>query len=623
MKTGDIREDEATRATVRHIPMPRFRTAGRAARFIARKLDTIPFVREALLPVVFVAIYVLVGGLLGLGGNSKGSEIFGGAVAAVLGYWIGLRTRMRGFQRSVKLIRGIADQSTLSAGRSLYVQMILDRMIEAKGIVNGFQHDTYTVRSPEQLQGWIGAFFKLGGGNYAGVDSHPPSRYWSDYAWFLEAHAGSLHQRRTKGELADDVRILSIGQSELDDDWFGEQTRLDYQKFIAWHNDNVVELRTISPDRLADIRSEHDLGTTDDIALWVKFAALFTGQEAREGEDVTIRLRANGDVESSPHYGIISSFMHAVRQQSTPMSDAPPGVEMGDAALIARWDDYVAPDLRWMDGGAYQCFMQAVIPRDAAIFDAATGSGTDSVNLLMQGYSVISNEVDPRLALRARRFAEERGVAIELRSARWEHLALAGNPKFDVVLALGNSLCLVPSLERRQRALAAFYEILRPGGVLLIDERNYEFMRHNRDPILADPLAQWLRSIQDVMYPGRSLVGFPTAVDDTKIEWSFAANTPEAANSDELRERARAFHPLDLYGFQHGELYQELANQGFVDTVVYGDLSRLGDTSINGMPSYEATKGSAFLTYVTKKPARGSSEHDVSPPDYREMSQTL
>jgi SAM-dependent methyltransferase len=589
-------------AVVRNVPVASFRAASRAARFIARKLDTVPFVREALLPVLFVAIYVVVGGLLGFGGHSKGSEIFGGAVAAILGYWVGLRTRMRGFQRSVKLIRGIADQSTLSAGRSLYVQMILDRMIEAKNIVDGFQHDTYTVRSPEQLQGWIGAFFKLGGGNYAGVDSHPPSRYWSDYAWFLEAHAGSLQQRRAKGEQADDVRILSIKKSELDDDWFGEQTSPDYQKFIAWHDENEVELRTVSPDRLAEIRAEHDLATSDDIALWVRFAALFTGQEAREGDDVAIRLRAHGDVESSPDYGIISSFMSAVREQSTPMSDAPPGVEMGDAALIARWDDYVAPDLRWMDGGAYQRFMQDVIPRDAAIFDAATGSGTDSVNLLMQGYSVISNEVDPRLALRARRFAEKRGVAIELKNARWEHMALAGNPKFDVVLALGNSLCLVPSLERRQRALAAFYEILRPGGVLVIDERNYEFMRRNRERILADPLTQWVSLIQDVVYPGRSLVGFPTAVDDTKIEWSFAANTPAAANSDELRERARAFHPLDLYGFQHRELYGELASQGFVDTVVYGDLSRLGDASVDGMPSYEATEGSAFLTYVAKKP---------------------
>jgi SAM-dependent methyltransferase len=183
-------------------------------------------------------------------------------------------------------------------------------------------------------------------------------------------------------------------------------------------------------------------------------------------------------------------------------------------------------------------------------------------------------------------------------------MSLAGNPKFDVVLALGNSLCLVPSLDRRQRALAAFYEILRPGGVLVIDERNYEFMRRNRERILADPLTQWLRPVQDVIYPGKALVGFPTAVDDAKIEWSFAANTPEAANNEELRERALAFHPLDLYAFQHGELYRELGNQGFVDTVVYGDLCRLGDTSVDGMPDYEATKESAFLTYVTKKPTR-------------------
>ena len=582
----------------------RFRVVGRGARFVARKLDTVPFAREALLPVVFVAIYVLVGGVLGFDGHGKGGEIFGGAVAAILGYWVGLRARMRGFQQSVKLIREIADQATLSAGRGLYVQMILDRMSEAKKIVDGFQHDTYTASSPEQLQGWIGAFFKLGGGNYAGVDSHPPSRYWSDYAWFLEAHGRSLLHRRANDELAGDVRILSIGQSELDDDWFGESTRLDYQKFIAWHNDNQVELKTISPERLEEIRTQHDLTITDDIALWVRFAALFTNQDARDGDNVTIRLRANRDVELSPPYGIISSFVNAVREQSTLMSDAPPGVEMGDAELIARWDDYVAPDLRWTEGGPYRRFMETVLPEGASVFDAATGSGTDSVKLLRLGYSVVSNEVDPRLALRAEQFAQQCGVSIELRSARWEHLTLAGNPKFDAVLVLGNSLCLVSSEDRRRRALAAFYEVLRPGGLLIIDERNYEFMRRNRDRILADPLGSWLKAVPDVMYPGKGLVGFPTMITDAKIKWSFASNGPEVASSDELRVRAEAFHPLDLYAFRHGELYNKLASQGFIDTVVYGDLRRLSDGAGDSMPSYEATKGAGFLTYVTRKPPR-------------------
>lgn len=592
------------RLPARHLFVPRLRWIRRSGRFVAKQLDTVPFVREAVLPVLFVAAYVLVGSLLDFRGHGSGGEIFGGAVAAVLGYYLSVRIRMRGFQRSVKLIREIADQSTLSAGRSLYVQMILDRMTEAKGIVAGFQHDTYTVSSPEQLQGWIGAFFRLGGGDYAGVDSHPPSRYWSDYAWFLEAHAHSLEQRRANGDPADDVRILSIGQNVLEDDWFGEKTQTAYQKFIAWHKRNRVELRTISPDRLAEIRDEFELATSDDIALWVKFAALFTGQHDREGADVAIRLRAKGDVESSPHYGIIGAFMSAVRKQSTRLDDAPPGVEMGDPGLIARWDDYVAPDLRWLDGGPYQGFIRSVISTDAAVFDAAAGSGTDSVNLLMQGYSVMSNEVDPRLAERTRQFASTRGVEVELRSARWEQLTLAGNPRFDAVLVLGNSLCLVASPDRRRRALTAFYDILRPGGLLLIDERNYEFMRRNRDAILADPLAHWLASVKDVMYPGKSLVGFPSAIETTHVVWSFASNTPEVTSNHELHERAREFHPLDLYAFEHGELYKELADRGFTDTIVYGDLQPLAGSSANVMPSYEATSRSAFLTYVAKKPPR-------------------
>jgi len=549
---------------------------------------------------VFVTLYAVLGHLLDFSGRTIGAEVFGGVIAAVFGYFVANAVRMRGFRKGVKIIREIADQATLSPGRNLYIQMILGRLVEAKKIVDGFQHDTYTVTSPEQLQGWIGTFFELGDGDYAGVDSHAPSQYWSDYAWFLEAHARSLRERREQGVPANDVRVLAVDQGVLEDDWFNRDTLPDYRKFVEWHAANDVELRTIRTGDLEVIRENHELETKDDVALWTKFAVLFTGEGERDQQEVGIKLRVKRDAAKAPGYDVLRNFVEDVREQSTQMKDAPPGVEMGDAALIERWDDYVAPEIRWLDGGTFSSFMQELLRPNELILDAAAGSGTDSVHLLSMGYSVISNEVDSRLADRAEGFALRKKVPLSLEFSRWEDLRLRGNPRFDSVIVLGNSLCLVLSENRRKRTLRSFLRVLRPGGRLIIDERNYEFMRRNREGILADPYENWLEVRPDVMYPGTSLVGFPGQIEDSKVSWSFAQNDPPIKSKEEMMGRAEEIHPLELYAFEFGELYDELTEIGFKVTAVYGDLSRLpGDGT---MPTYDATVGSGFLTYVAERP---------------------
>jgi SAM-dependent methyltransferase len=453
------------------------------------------------------------------------------------------------------------------------------------------------------LQGWIGTFFELGEGDYAGVDGHTPSQYWSDYAWFLEAHSRSLKHRRKHGVSANDVRILAVDKGERDDDWFNEETRPDYRKFVEWHEENNVELRTIATDELAELRADYDLTTSDDVALWIGFAVLFNADLGLDSEELAIKLRVKDDELLSPKYEVLRRFMEDVRKKSTLMNDAAPGVEMGDATLVERWNDYVAPDLRWRPDGRYKRFLEGIIDPERPVLDAAAGSGTDSVNLLRNDYSVISNEVDPRLADQASAFASRRGVTLKLEVSRWEELNLQGNLRFGTVLVLGNSLCLVSSPERRLQALHSFHRVLLPGGKLVIDERNYEFMRQNRERILDDPYESWLTVIDDVMYPGRSLLGFPSLIDDEKVEWSFISNDPPVRSGSEVRERSNDFHPLELYAFQYGELHRDLEEAGFRVGAMFGDLRTIGDGA--DMPPYEATRDAGFLTYVAERPKGG------------------
>jgi SAM-dependent methyltransferase len=571
-----------------------------------RALDAVPFLREVTLPFLFVVFWIFLNRWLDLAPH-EGGEILGAFIAAVVGYYVTYRIRMRGFFRSVKIVREIADSATLSAGRTLYVEMIHDRMSLARKIVRGFQSDTYEARSPEEFQGWIDTFFRLGGGNYVAVDSHLPSRYWSDYGWFLEAHARFLQERRDSGENPLDVRVLSVSAPNLDDDFFGEATSADYKRFVEWHRENGVELRVIRPESLARIREQYGLLTEDDIGLWVKFAALFTPADQRGDGGVKIKLRVRDDVDSFPTYVILSGVMAAIREASSPIDAAPPGVEMGDPALIARWNDYLGPDLRWSDGGAYERFLTKHLPPDGDILDAAAGTGVDSVNLLVRNYSVISNEVDPRLRRAARDFANKRSVNIELRGQRWEELTLAGNPRFNAVLVLGNSLCLVPAKARRLRALNAFYRVLRPGGTLLIDERNFEFMRLHAAEIVNDPYRHWLMNRHDVMYPSRSVLGFPRAIDGTSVTWAFCDNAPQVTTGEDMLERAARYEGLILSAFSHGELFSDLRACGFEVVGLYGDLEPIyQDPAGIEMPSYGAVANCDFLSYVAIRPLDGT-----------------
>lgn len=584
------------------------RALGRGARKAAKHIDSVPILRELVLPSICAAIYVMVNSWLHLFASSNPSQILGGIGAAAAGYVLTSRLRMRGYSRAVKQINKVANSTVLSPGRDLYVQMVQDRVNAASAVVHGFQLDRYVVDSPEQLQQWIGTFFSLSEGSYTGIDSHIPSQYWKDYRWFLDAHADSLEARRARGRPSDDVRVIAVSSSELDDDWYRPETNGGFLKFVEWHQDHNVELRTLTPQALEEIRRALSMDDEqDDVALWQSFGVLFTSRARREGHRVAIRLRASDDLQSVPNFGKLQQFMAEVRSRSTLMKEAIPSVEMGDAKLVAAWNSYIAPELRWQTGGPYSQLLTSVIPTDASIFDAAAGSGVDSVHLLELGYSVTSNEVDPRLGRQARDYASRRKVDIELRNARWETLSLAGNPRFDAVLVLGNSLCLVASQDRRRGALKAFHRVLRPGGTLLIDERNFELMRRRADEITHDPLSNWVDSVPDVMYPGRTLVGFPQEISDTSVTWAFASNEPAATSPEELRRRADEYHPLQLHAFAHGEMFELLQQTGFEVLGVFADLTRIaGDDDnllvVDKMPSYESTADSGFLTYVARRP---------------------
>jgi glycine N-methyltransferase len=124
------------------------------------------------------------------------------------------------------------------------------------------------------------------------------------------------------------------------------------------------------------------------------------------------------------------------------------------------------------------------------ILDVACGTGVDSIMLLEQGFNVTSTDASDKMlkyALKERwiRRKEEAFDKWIIEEGNWLTLVddlanLEGIPSngFDAVICLGNSFAHMPDfagdLSHQKTALKNFMNLVRPGGVLVIDHRNYD-----------------------------------------------------------------------------------------------------------------------------------------------------
>jgi glycine/sarcosine N-methyltransferase len=136
------------------------------------------------------------------------------------------------------------------------------------------------------------------------------------------------------------------------------------------------------------------------------------------------------------------------------------------------------------------------------VLDAACGTGMHAIALAQRGYAVAGADLSPGMVERARSNAAAAGLEVQFRVAGFGALARTfgrapgpedprlddppsaassgrrgstrTGPGFDALLCLGNSLphLLIPA--ELAAALADFAACLRPGGLLLIQNRNFD-----------------------------------------------------------------------------------------------------------------------------------------------------
>ena len=138
-----------------------------------------------------------------------------------------------------------------------------------------------------------------------------------------------------------------------------------------------------------------------------------------------------------------------------------------DYDRFVDWPGRLAAELSLIEGQ-----LQAVGAR--RVLDAACGTGMHALALARRGFAVVGADLSAGMIDRARVNAANAGVDVRFEVAGFGELSARVEAGFDAVLCLGNSLPHLLTPAELAAGLADFAACLRPGGMLLIQNRNFD-----------------------------------------------------------------------------------------------------------------------------------------------------
>ncbi len=195
------------------------------------------------------------------------------------------------------------------------------------------------------------------------------------------------------------------------------------------------------------------------------------------------------------------------------------------------------------------------------LLDAACGTGRHAIALARQGYRLTGADLSAAMVQRARANAAAAGVDVPFAQTGLGHLATLGET-FDAVLCLGNSLPHLLTAEAVSAALNDFAACLRPGGLLVIQNRNFDRVWTRRERFMG-PQAYHDETGREWLF-----VRFYDFHHDT-ITFNMIRLRREAGADWQQHVEATMLRPVF-----RGDLAASLTAAGFRRAVFYGGYDR-------------------------------------------------
>ncbi len=241
--------------------------------------------------------------------------------------------------------------------------------------------------------------------------------------------------------------------------------------------------------------------------------------------------------------------------------------------LVEMWGDFI--DWNRRRKGENGFLKKTLLENNSKkIFDAGLGDGCDSIYLLKEGFDVLSNELDFGFIRKAHENARKENVKLDVVSFNWLELDrhLQEN-SFDAVLCTGNSITYLFTEQEQLNALRQFRRLLNENGLLIVDERNYQYFLDKKNEILKGKFNYSGKYV----YSGDNVHAYPVEITDKKVIMEYF----DSINGNKAH--------LDLYPFKRNELFNLLKKAGFKNIKQFSDYKKWFNSKAD------------FYTYVCRK----------------------
>jgi glycine/sarcosine N-methyltransferase len=243
----------------------------------------------------------------------------------------------------------------------------------------------------------------------------------------------------------------------------------------------------------------------------------------------------------------------------------------GDYDRFVNWERRLAHELPFIEAQ-----LEAIGAR--RVLDVACGTGRHALALAQKGYEVLGTDLSAPMIERARENAgvQAGDLAVTFFVAGFGELARSGQTLgVDALLCLGSSLPHVLTEVHLRATLADWHAALRPGGLLLVQNRNMDAVLARRD--------RWM-PVQQHVEGGREWL-FVRFYDFDEDGLTFNVVTLSRGEGQSWAQRVDATR---LVPWQRTQLVAALAEAGFEEIACYGDMA--------GGSYDEASSGNLVLT---------------------------
>lgn len=155
-------------------------------------------------------------------------------------------------------------------------------------------------------------------------------------------------------------------------------------------------------------------------------------------------------------------------------------IEEYTSEFVGRWDELIDWKKRGESEGG---FFERILKENGTetVLDIASGTGYHTVTLNMNGFECTGSDGSENMITKAKENAERFGQDdVRLEVAQWTTLSETfTDEKFDAIVCLGNAFTHLFNDDERRQAMNEIYGLLNPGGLAIIDHRNYDSILDN------------------------------------------------------------------------------------------------------------------------------------------------